>query len=76
MRLGQHLSPSAEKVIRSLLEESDGFLDFIDVEWDLRELDVEKVLVKTNDAIQETIWSIARHHRFDRELYERYFFFA
>ncbi len=76
MRLGQHLSPSGEKVIRSLLEESDEFLDFVDAEWDLRELDVEEVLVKTNDAIQESIWSITRHHRFDRELTERYYFVA
>ncbi len=76
MRLGQHLSPSGEKVVISLLQESDEFLDFADAMWVLHEKDTEKVLVKTNDMIQESIWIIARHHRFDRELAERYYFFA
>ncbi len=72
MRLGQHLSPSGEKVITRLLHESDEFLDFVNVTWNLRELDVEKVLVNINNEIQTTIWSSARHHRFERELHERY----
>ncbi len=72
MRLGEHLSPSGEKVVRSLLEESDEFLDTVDALWNLRVLDAEKVFVKINDEIQASIMSSAMRHRFERELTERY----